>query len=222
MLRYFTFFLLLFVVLTSAAQRRVLKKYDFNHTLDTTVWVVEMANVGNSGVYTKKGKLVLDTKGGVTVWYKYALTGSYRIEFERTVLVNGGENDRLSDLNVFWQAIDPRNSNLFTRKGTFEEYDSLRMFYVGMGGNTNTTTRFRRYEGDGRKTLLAEKNDQAHLLRANKTYRIAIIVQNGSTSFWVDGQCVFSAKGQQQGDGHFGFRSTWSRQEISNFRILYL
>jgi hypothetical protein len=145
MLRYLTFFLLLFVVLTSAAQRSVAKIDDFNHVLDTTVWAVEMADIGNSGVYTEKGKLVLNTKGGVTVWYKQPLMGNYQITYDRKVLIDNGENDRLSDMNQFWQASDPRNPNLFTRKGTFEEYDSLRMFYVGMGGNTNTTTRFRRY-----------------------------------------------------------------------------
>ena len=34
------------------------------------------------------------------------------------------------------------------RSGTFAEYNDLLTYYVGLGGNRNTTTRFRRYIGD--------------------------------------------------------------------------
>lgn len=68
--------------------------------------------------------------------------------------MNGGKNDRISDLNQFWMANDPNNYNLFTRNGVFEAYDSLQLYYVGMGGNSNTTTQLRKYRGNGQRVLL--------------------------------------------------------------------
>lgn len=121
---------------------------NFHEALNTKKWITEMEPLPNSRVFTQDNKLVLDTKGGVTVWYNQVLTGSYEILFKRKVMVANGKNDRLSDLNVFWLAKSPNNSNIFTRTGKFEDYDSLNMYYVGMGGNTNTTTRFRKYEAN--------------------------------------------------------------------------
>ncbi len=94
---------------------------DFNHALDTTVWCSEIAPQPPAHVYTANGRLVLDTKGGVTVWLKKRLKGNIRIEYERTVPLEGGANDRLSDLNQFWMAGDPRNHDLFTRNGVLED-----------------------------------------------------------------------------------------------------
>ncbi|MCK7559820.1 DUF6250 domain-containing protein [Chitinophaga sedimenti] len=196
---------------------------EFTAPIDTANWVAEVASEGQSRVFSGNGKLILDTRGGVTVWFKQPLAGNYRIEYDRTVVMAGGENDRISDLNQFWLASDPRHPSLFTRGGVFEEYDSLRLLYVGMGGNYNSTTRFRYYDGTGRKTLLASRNDSAHLLRANVTYHIAIEVRKGKTSFWVDGERVFYLRDKRiAGPGYFGFRSTWSRQEISGFKVYRL
>lgn len=196
---------------------------DFTAPLDPSHWKVEMAPAPGSSVYTKNDKLVLDTKGGVTVWFNQLLEKDIRIEYDRTVIMAGGANDRLSDLNNFWMASDPRNKNLFTRSGVLESYDSLRLYYVGMGGNSNRTNRFRKYEGDGERRLLQEYTDTAHLLQANKTYHIAIVVKNGVTSFWVDGQCHFLYKDPAPlQSGYFGFRSTKSHQEVSKFRVYQL
>jgi hypothetical protein len=144
---------------------------DFKKALDTSEWVTEIEPGHGSAVYTKNGKLWIDTKGGVTVWLKKSLKANVQIEYKRTVLMEGEPNDRLSDLNQFWMAEDPRNSKLFTRTGAFAQYDSLRLYYVGMGGNSNTTTRFRKYQGNGDKTLLQEYTDAYHLLKAGRTYR---------------------------------------------------
>ncbi len=202
---------------------RLIYSTDFTTALDTTRWMVEMAPAPASSVYTQHGKLVLDTKGGVTVWWNQLLSKNIRIEYDRKVIVAGGVNDRLSDCNQFWMARDPRNKNLFTRHGVLESYDSLQLYYVGMGGNSNKTNRFRKYEGNGERKLLQEYTDTAHLLQANKVYHITTIIKNGVTSFWVDGQCHFSFKDTfplQQ--GYFGFRSTKSHQEISGFRVYQL
>ena len=84
--------------------------------------------------------------------------------------------DRLSDLNCFWAANDPKYpDDLFARSqwrdGIFKNYNTLNLFYVGYGGNDNSTTRFRRYKGeyfgvadDKVKPLLKEYTDASHLL----------------------------------------------------------
>ena len=193
---------------------------DFTNPLDSTIWVPEIAPEPESRVYTQNNKLILDTKGGVTVWLNKLLKGNFIIEFDRKVIVADGKNDRLSDMNMFWMAKDTRNPELFTRNGILKEYDSLQLYYVGMGGNTNSTTRFRKYEGNGERTLLQEYTDAGHLLKPNKNYNIKIEVLDGTTSFWVDGICYFTYKDTSPlNEGYFGFRSTWSHQEISNFRV---
>lgn len=196
---------------------------DFSMPLDSNQWIIEMARLPNSSVYTQDNKLVLDTKGGVTVWLNRSLSKNIRIEYDRTVIVAGGVNDRLSDLNNFWMAHDPRNKNLFTRNGVLESYDSLQLYYVGMGGNSNRTNRFRKYDGNGERRLLQEYTDTAHLLQANKIYHITIVVKNSVTSYWVDGKCYFTYKDPAPlQEGYFGFRSTKSHQEIKKFRVYQL
>ncbi len=195
---------------------------DFTAPLDAAVWVAEIEPKAGavSTVYTRDGALLLDTRAGVTVWLNKILKGDLRIEFDRKVLVDTGRNDRLSDMNVFWMATDPANGDLFTRHGRFESYDSLQLYYVGMGGNTNKTTRFRKYYAGGNKPVIKEYLDGGHLLEANKTYHIRIVVDGGVTSYWVNGECYFTyADPAPLTQGYFGFRSTWSRQEIEHFRV---
>ncbi|BAV08849.1 rhamnogalacturonan endolyase [Filimonas lacunae] len=205
------------------AEGTLLYKDNFTRQLDTTRWKAEIAPQPNSKVYVKQGQLILDTKGGVTVWFTTPLSGDYVIEYDRTVLQDSGANDRTSDLNQFWAATDPHNANLFTRNGVLERYDSLQLYYVGMGGNTNSTTRFRKYEGNGARTLLKEYTDAPHLLEANKTYHVKTIVKDGTTSFWIDGVCYFSYTDPTPlRSGYFGFRSTKSRQAIDNLVIYAL
>jgi hypothetical protein len=196
---------------------------NFEKVLDPKIWKAEIAPLPNSSVTVQDGKLVLDTQGGVTVWFNRKLEGNIEIEYDWTVVVDGGKNDRLSDLNQFWMASDPKNKNLFTRKGVLEEYDSLSLYYIGMGGNTNTTTRFRKYPGNGERVLIQEYLDKEHLLTANHTYKIRIVVEKGSTGFWVDGRQYFFYKDKNPlSEGYFGFRSTKSRHRIDNFKVFQL
>lgn len=192
-------------------------------TLDTLKWRVEMEPQLPSRVYASRGKLVLDTHGGVTVWLRQPLRGNLRIEYTRKVLVASGPNDRLSDLNQFWMANEPTGTALARRSGKFEDYDQLPLYYAGVGGNANTTTRFRKYQRSGERTLLQEYTDVAHLLAPNKEYHVKTIVQNGTTSFWVDGQCYFTYHDPAPlVAGYFGFRATHSHQEIADFRVYQL
>lgn len=194
---------------------------DFNQDMQT--WVVETPDSPNSKVGIENGKLVIDVDGGATVWFNKKLSGNLLIEYKRKVVMNNGRNDRLSDLNQFWMASDPRRENVFTRSGTFSEYDSLRLYYAGIGGNTNTTTRFRKYQGNGERTLLFDLQDEQYLLEPNKTYVIQIVVYNGTTAVFMDGKQYFSfTDGAPLTEGYFGFRTVESHQEMDAFKVYAL
>lgn len=185
-----------------------------------TQWVTEVPKASSSRVEARGSKLLIDVSAGATVWFGQPLSGDYQVSFTRKVIIDGGKNDRLSDFNMFWMARDPANPSMFTRDGMFEQYDKLRLYYAGIGGNTNTTTRFRKYAGNGERELLAEYTDAAHLLQPNRSYAVQIAVYKGCTRVSVDGATVFSYRDPAPlTDGYFGFRTTWSRQEISNFTI---
>jgi len=199
---------------------KLIYKSNFSNPLDTSIWAVEKLPADSEIVTCNNGNLLLDTYGGATVWFKQPLKGNVIISFKRTVLMQGGKNDRLSDLNVFWMATDSLQNKGFNRKGTFNEYDSLSMYYVGFGGNYNTTTRFRKYSAKGDKQLLGEYKDTPHLLQANKTYTMQIIQLNGLVQFVVNGKVFFSYTDKQPLNyGFFAFRSTRSRQAISDFQV---
>ncbi len=202
---------------------KLLFKDDFSAVLDTSKWGVEKLPTDSEKVFCNNGKLLLDTYSGATVWYKKELRGNALISFKRKVIVQGGHNDRLSDFNQFWMATDTVKNQMFKRKGAFNEYDSLSMYYVGFGGNYNTTTRFRKYNTLGEKKILGEFTDSKHLLQPNKEYTIKIIILNGVTQFLVDDELYFSYKDDSPlMHGYFAFRSTRSHQEIDDIKIYSL
>ena len=84
---------------------RLLFSEEFSGKLDEKRWRAEIDPVGQSEVRTENGRLILNTAGGVTVWFETRLSGNIRIAYDWTVLVDSGRNDRLSDLNQFWMAI---------------------------------------------------------------------------------------------------------------------
>jgi hypothetical protein len=185
-------------------------------------WVVEQMPGGSVSV--QDGALVIEDKAGCTVWFRERLQAPFVISYEATV----SSRARVSDLNCFWMATDPRAPDTppfapgFARTGRFEDYDSLRTYYVGCGGNTNSTTRFRRYAGDGTKPLLPEHDltDAKHLLVADHAYRITIVAAGGRVQFLRDGEIVFDWRDPEPlTEGWFGFRTVSSRIEIRSFRV---
>ena len=197
----------------------------------STEWIAEDES-GDSRLVRDGDTLEITAPKGLTLWYPERLAGDYRITYEATVLMEEGPCDRLSDLNCFWAAEDPEHGDDFFartswRGGIFERYNSLDLFYVGYGGNGNTTTRFRRYYGnrygapaDEVKPLIGEYTDASHLLVANRPIRIEITVDSGRTTFRVDGEELFSRKlSPGEGDGYFGLRLLNNRTRIVNFRI---
>ena len=88
----------------------------------------------------REDTLELIVPEGLTLWYKDRLTGDYEISYYICTVMNGGEHDRLSDMNCFWAANDPKHpGELFARatwrNGVFRNYNTLNLFYVGYGGN---------------------------------------------------------------------------------------
>jgi hypothetical protein len=194
---------------------------DFAHGLDQ--WSVEQLPGGS--VTAQNGILSIVDAGGTTVWFRSRLTAPVEISYEATVVLQGGPHDRLSDLNCFWLAQDPTQpagALPAGRSGKFSDYDNLLTYYVGYGGNNNTTTRFRRYDGTGDRPLLPEhdRRDPALLLTANHAYRIKIVVQDGTSEYWRDGEKVFSLNDASPlTTGYFAFRTVRSHLLIRNFKI---
>lgn len=194
---------------------------DFSNGLQN--WVIESKLSPNAKVEIQHDKLVLDVNCGATIWLKKKLAGNVLIRYTRKVIMDNGLNDRLSDLNTFWMATDPKNENLFTRQGIFSTYDSLSLYYAGIGGNSNQTTRFRKYTGNGERVLLSDYADEVHLLQANKTYLVEIAVYNGTTTVFVDHKLYFTYDDENPlTEGYFGFRTVKSRQEIDDLEIFRL
>jgi Domain of unknown function (DUF6250) len=228
MIRYF-FYILIVLALVSWREtgntfviNKLIFEDSFSDAVLSTNWIVEKNKNEDSVCSIVNGQLQLNSDGGVTVWYKNELKGNILIEYDRTVIMDGGKYDRLSDLNQFWMATDPQNK-MFTRQGGFREYDTLQMYYVGMGGNYNTTTRMRRYDGKGTLQIVGEHTDSSHLLKPNKKYHIQIKIENGVSSFLVDDKECFSFKDDKPlTSGWFAIRSTKSRQLIDNLKIWQL
>ena len=204
---------------------RVLYEDDFG--ADLSQWVVEQANGGATAL--KNGQLDIDDAKGCTVWFKEKLAGSVMIEYEATLIKRGGKRDRVSDLNCFWMAIDPKNpEDLFANKnrgGKFKNYHPLRLYYVGYGANNNTTTRFRRYPGGGSRPCLPEHDlrDKKFMHKPNKTIKIQIIADGGKIQYLRDGDIVFDFLDKNPfREGWFGFRTVRNHMRIDNFRVYRL
>jgi hypothetical protein len=197
---------------------------------DLSRWLAEQRPGGT--VSARDGALVIDDAEGCTVWFRPELTAPVIITYDATVLGRSGPRSAsqrsVSDLNCFWMATDPAaaaGSVLATpakRTGAFADYDSLRLYYVGYGGNSNTTTRFRRYTGTGERPLLPGHDRAApqYLLRANATYHLMLVAAGGRAQFFRDGELIFDyADPQPLARGWFGLRTVHSRVEIRHFRV---
>jgi hypothetical protein len=184
-------------------------------------WVVEQQPGG--AVAAVDGTLTITDQGGCTVWFKPRLEAPVVITCSVTV----APESRVSDMNFFWMATDPeRPDDLFAaghpRTGKFATYDSLRTYYVGYGGNNNTTTRFRRYDGTGSRPLLPEHDRTTRnvLLEGGHTYRIMLIAAFGRVQFVRDGVVIFDFEDPEPLEsGWFGFRTVHSQIKIDSFAV---
>ena len=172
---------------------------------------------------------------GLSLWYKKCLTGNYEISYRVKVITENGMYDRLSDLNCFWGADDPEYPDDFFarsswRKGVFQNYNTLNLYYVGYGGNENKTTRFRAYHGeyygvdDAKiKPVIKEYTDESHLLKSGQWYDIRIRVVNGITTFCMNGEELFRLPiKDNEGDGYFALRLWKNHVSFTDFQVKHL
>ncbi|GAB6011470.1 DUF6250 domain-containing protein [Viscerimonas tarda] len=212
------------------AKKRLPSQSGFTPELFDTFWTVEaqenQIKFGNDTVE-------IAAKKGFTMWRNEKYAGDIEISYKACVLDEGLEGDRLSDLNCFWMAQDPAHpDDIFNRAGwrggVFGRYYSLNMYYVGYGGNSNTTTRFRRYNGDFesfnkqgiRPEIQKEYTDEAHLLKANHWYDVRIVCKGNRIQYYMDGELLvdFTDEAPYK-SGWFGFRTTEARIKLTQFAV---
>jgi hypothetical protein len=191
---------------------------------DSGRWISELEKGGS--VTFGGGQLDINVPAGATVWFKPELAGPVLIQYAATVVKAGGPNDRVSDLNCFWMARDSRNpADLFAvkRSGKFADYNPLLTYYVGLGGNGNTTTRFRRYVGDPVVRPLHPEHDlrdKADMILPNVSQLIQLIADGNTIEYFRDGHRLFNYDdAHAYTSGWFGFRTTQNHMQIRHFRV---
>ncbi|MES2337216.1 MAG: DUF6250 domain-containing protein [Pseudomonadota bacterium] len=205
------------------AHGRILHRDDFRHGLGQ--WLVEAERPGR--IVAQDGVLDIDVPAGVTLWFREALHGRLAIDFDVTAVAAGGPDDAVSDVNCFWMATDARVASgdvlARARSGAFADYDELRTYYAGIGGNRNTTTRFRRYIGVRDRRPLLPQHDLSgpdDLLVANRRFHVRLIADGHRIALERDGRPVFVLDDPEPyRRGHFGFRTTQSHLRIMAFQI---
>ncbi len=186
-------------------------------------WISKFEKPGNSKMTVADGLMDIISTSGATIWFNHKLSGNIEISYSIKVVNAGGKNDRVSDMNAFWMASDPANKNLFTRDGKFSSYDNLELYYAGVGGNNNSTTRFRKYHSDGEKPVLKEYTDKEHLLKGNKSYEVKIICHNGLVQYYRDNILYFDFRDKTPyTEGFFGIRTTKSHLQLGHFKVSQL
>jgi hypothetical protein len=187
-------------------------------------WVVEAEQPAR--VVARDGVLDIDAPAGVTLWFKPRLESTVEISFIATAVSAGGANDQVSDLNVFWMANNRDGTSpvyAHARSGKFADYDDLTTYYVGLGGNRNTTSRFRRYIGEpGNRPLLAQHDLSARtaLLVPNRRQKIALVADGSRIEYRRDGRVLFRLDDPAPyTSGWFALRTTSSHLRIERLRI---
>jgi hypothetical protein len=195
---------------------------------DARHWHFELEDPA-ARVSLRHGTFDIDTPAGATLWLRHELTGPVKIEFDATAVDAGGPNDKVSDLNVFWMAsnVDGTKPVYAKRRGgRFAEYNDLLTYYVGLGGNRNTTTRFRRYIGDPELRPLLPAHDlsaRQMLLVPNRRQTVTLIADGGHIEYQRDGKTLFAYEDSAPYTrGWFALRTTASHLRIEKLRVYRL
>lgn len=213
---------------TLTVKAKLLYSDDFNK--DLSKWIPQFEK-DSSYVALKNGKLEINSKRGCTVWYDQNLEAPLMIEYDAVMVDKGGKYDRVSDLNCFWMASDPVNPNDFyvnikNQKGGLGDYNYLKLYYVGFGGRNNSTTRLRRYPGDGTRPMLPEHDLQEpkYLIQGgNVVNHIKIINYKGVVQYYRNNQLIFNFYDTEPlTSGYFGIRTTINHMTVDNFKVYSL
>jgi hypothetical protein len=170
----------------------------------------------------QRHRIEIDAPKGFTLWYRPKLSGPVRIRFEAMMVAKGGANDNVSDLNAFWMASEADGGNpIGQRDGQFEAYDTLKTYYVGIGGNRNSTTRLRRYIAKpGERPLLPQHDRKDALLIPNRWTQITLTADGQTIAVDRDGARLFTLDDPAPyKTGWFGLRTTWSHLLIRRLTI---
>lgn len=206
-------------------------QFDFSTQSDLSYFISETESDESGQVSIKDSSLDIDAVAGASVWFKEKLTAPLKIEYTVEVIDQDGPNDRVSDLNCFFMAIDPRcPDDIFScpdsvRTGSFKTYHALRTYYVGYGGNKNSTTRFRRYPGYTEERPLLPEHDLAdpYLLVPNEKMNISILVQDNTISYAFNGKVLFEMDDPlPYHEGWFAFRTVRNHMRIHDFKVTSL
>ena len=197
---------------------------DFRHGLDQ--WVLEAEKPAKVGV--QGGVLDIDAPAGLTLWFRPELTGPTMIEYQAQAVSAGGPHDRVSDLNAFWMAreVSGEGPLAHPRTGAFADYDTLKTYYFGQGGNGNTSTRFRRYVGRAGDRPLLPRHDHAardEMLVPNRWQTVRLVADGGLIQCWSDGRKLFELRDPEPYTrGWFGLRTTQSHLRVRRFGVFAL
>ncbi|MEM8521825.1 DUF6250 domain-containing protein [Flavobacterium sp. PL12] len=203
-----------------------LKRKTFDDSYLTSAnWIIEQQQ-GGKVEFKNKIIEIIDAKG-CTIWFKHILTGPIQIEYDVTVIGNKGPYDRVSDLNCFWMASDPKNPNDFfkdskNRKGFFPNYHELKQYYVGYGGHDNSKSRFRRYDENKERPLLAEHDlsDKKFMIVPNKKIHVTLIANKNKIQYLRDGEVIFNLNDEMPyTKGYFGIRTVENHMIVENLKI---
>ncbi|MEO9513486.1 MAG: DUF6250 domain-containing protein [Flavobacteriaceae bacterium] len=229
-------FFIIIVATSCAQQKKIIQLNDsltvsskllheerFDSNLDN--WVVEQREGGKATI--KNEKLEINDASGCTIWFNKKLEGPIMIEYDTFIIKDGGSHDRVSDMNCFWMAKDmeyPEDlfQNSKKRGGKFSNYDSLRLYYMGVGGHHNTKTRFRRYVGNGERPLLPEYDftNPDFLLAPNQVYHIKIIAFKNTIQYYRNNVLMVDYfDDSPYTSGYFGFRTVDNHMTIDNFKV---
>lgn len=209
---------------TPDRQARRLFADDFRQGLGQ--WVIEAEKPAT--VVARDGLLDIVTPGGLTAWFRRELTGPIAITYQAQAVSEGGPYDRVSDLNAFWMAREVGGGSPLDhpRSGAFADYDTLETYYVGQGGNGNTSTRFRRYVGRPGERPLLPRHDHAapdEMLTPNRWTSVRLVADGSRIEYWSDGRRLFELDdAAPYRRGWFGLRTTQSHLRIRDFAVFRL
>ncbi|MFN3304242.1 MAG: DUF6250 domain-containing protein [Roseateles sp.] len=206
-----------------------------------TRWRLE-AEDARAVVTAQGGVLDIATPAGLSLWWREPLSGDYAIRFTAVALPApasaGVHAGRISDLNMFWNALEADGSEPSPRTGQFAGYDTLPTYYVGFGANANTTTRLRHYTGSEKRLLagfadgaIAEPQERPMTpqtrLHLGKPLTVEIVSRQPTAAdpvhlrWRADSNELFTrADSNARLHGFFALRTTASRLQIRDFKIL--